>query len=140
MVEPTRVCCYSCKQFISFLKRISEPITGHFDVFLIFRYLLEHPSLKRSPYLNWRGCSCRPTSLHPNHDVRQVCEIIVYYNNTLGNSIIPIYILLCVFLAYKCLLCMCGEYVQRTGQYFYISNLNPLIIETTNSNSNLLRK
>ena len=35
---------------------------------------------------------------------------------------------------------MCGEYVQRTGQYFYISNFNPLIIETNNSNSNLLRK
>ena len=35
---------------------------------------------------------------------------------------------------------MCGEYVQRTGQYFYISNSNPLIIETNNFNSNLLRK
>ena len=54
--------------------------------------------LKRAPY----------TTLHPNHDVRQVCEIIVYYTNSLGNSIIPPYILLCVCLAYKCLLCMCG--------------------------------
>ena len=129
VVELTRVRCYSRKQLISFLKRISESIIGHYDVFPIFHYLLEHTSLKRSPYLNWRGCSCRPTTLHPNHDVRQACEIII----------IPIYILLCVFLAYKCLLCMCSEYVQRTGQYFYRSNFNPLII-THNSNSNLLRK
>ena len=139
VVELTRVRCYSRKQLISFLKRISESIIGHYDVFPIFHYLLEHTSLKRSPYLNWRGCSCRPTTLHPNHDVRQACEIILYYNNALGNIIIPIYILLCVFLAYKCLLCMCSEYVQRTGQYFYRSNFNPLII-THNSNSNLLRK
>ena len=81
-----------------------------------------------------------PTTLNPNHDVCQAYEIIVYYNNTLGNSIIPIDILLSVLLTYKCLLCMCGKYVQRTSKYFYISNLNPLIIETNNSNSNLLRE
>ena len=90
--------------------------------------------------MNWLGCSGRPTTLHPSHDVRQVCENIVYYNNSLGNDTISMYILLCVCLAYKCLLCMCGEYVQRTVQYFYISNSNPLIIETNNFNSNLLRK
>ena len=49
-------------------------------------------------------------------------------------------ILLCVCLTYNSLLCMCGEYVQGTGQYFNISNLNPLIIETNNFNANLLRK
>ena len=59
-----------------------------------------------------------PTTLHLNHNVRHVCEIIVYYNNSLGNSIIPLYILLCVCLAYKCLLCMCGEYVQKQVNIF----------------------
>ena len=139
MVELTRVRCYSRKQLILFLKGISESIIRHYDGLPIFHYLLEHTSLKRSPYLNCRGCSCRPTTIYPNHDVRQACEIILYYNNALGNIIISIYILLCVFLAYRCLLCMCGEYVQRTGQYFYRSNCNPLII-TNNSNSNPLRK
>ena len=81
VVELTRVRCYSRKQFISFINRIFEPIIRHYDVFPLFHYLLEHTSLKRSPYLNWRGCSCRPTTIHPNHDVRQACEKIVYYNN-----------------------------------------------------------
>ena len=74
VVELTRVRCYSRKQFISFINRIFEPIIRHYDVFTISRYLLEHTFFKRSPDLNWIGCSGRPTTLHPNHDVRQVCE------------------------------------------------------------------
>ena len=74
VVELYRVCCYSRKQFISFLNRIFEPIIRLNDVFTTSRYLLEHTFLKRSPELNWIGCSGRPTTLQPNHDDRQVCE------------------------------------------------------------------
>ena len=111
--------------FHSLTEFLKPLLIKHYDIV----YLLEHTFLKRSPDLNWIGCSGRPTTLHPNHDVRQVCE-----------KFVSLYILLCVCLAYKCLLCLCGEYVQRSGQYFYISNSNPLIIETNNFNSNLLRK